>query len=285
MTQKGESGRRPQPGRAVNAPRRAKGVSREVGKSPKSPAYVPGPDAGEGLSASMLAKSYKRRPVVRNVTVSLKRGEAVGLLGPNGAGKTTVFYMITGLIAADQGSISLDGADITHLPMYQRARLGIGYLPQESSIFRGLTVEDNIRAVLELVQPDRAKRDSMLRELLDEFSITHIRHSPAVALSGGERRRVEIARALAAEPAFMLLDEPFAGIDPIAIGDIRKLVRQLTARGIGVLITDHNVRETLDLIDRAYIIHEGVVLTEGTPDEIVNNADVRRHYLGEEFSL
>ena len=285
MTQKGEIGHRPKPGRTVAAPRRAKGMSQEPGKSPKSLDHGQGFAADEGLVASMLAKSYRRRPVVRNVTVNLKRGEAVGLLGPNGAGKTTVFYMITGLIAADQGSISLDGADITHLPMYQRARLGIGYLPQESSIFRGLTVEDNIRAVLELVQPNKARRDSMLRELLDEFSITHIRHSPAVALSGGERRRVEIARALAAEPAFMLLDEPFAGIDPIAIGDIRKLVRQLTARGIGVLITDHNVRETLDLIDRAYIIHEGVVLTEGTPDEIVNNADVRRHYLGEEFSL
>jgi lipopolysaccharide export system ATP-binding protein len=241
--------------------------------------------AREGIVAHMLAKSYKRRPVVRSVTLNVRRGEAVGLLGPNGAGKTTVFYMITGLIAADQGTISLDGADITHLPMYQRARLGIGYLPQESSIFRGLSVEDNIRAVLELVEPNRSRRESVLRELLDEFSITHIRHSPAVSLSGGERRRVEIARALAANPKFMLLDEPFAGIDPIAIGDIRKLVRQLTARGIGVLITDHNVRETLDLIDRALIIHEGTVLTEGTPNEIVNNADVRRYYLGEEFSL
>jgi len=215
----------------------------------------------------------------------VKRGEAVGLLGPNGAGKTTVFYMITGLIAADQGTISLDGTDITTLPMYQRARLGIGYLPQESSIFRGLTVEDNIRAVLELVEPSRKRRESELRELLDEFSVSHLRHSPAVALSGGERRRVEIARALATRPQFMLLDEPFAGIDPIAIGDIRQLVRQLTARGIGVLITDHNVRETLDLIDRALIIHEGEVLTEGTPREIVNNADVRRFYLGEGFSL
>jgi lipopolysaccharide export system ATP-binding protein len=274
----------PRPGMAATAPRRA--------KEPGSKAAMPNGHAGgnshdaqEGLAAVMLAKSYKRRPVVRNVTINLKRGEAVGLLGPNGAGKTTVFYMITGLIAADQGTISLDGADITHLPMYQRARLGIGYLPQESSIFRGLSVEDNIRAVLELVQPSRERRESLLRELLDEFSIAHIRHSPAVSLSGGERRRVEIARALATEPAFMLLDEPFAGIDPIAIGDIRKLVRQLTARGIGVLVTDHNVRETLELIDRAYIIHEGVVLTEGTPNEIVSNPDVRRHYLGEEFSL
>jgi lipopolysaccharide export system ATP-binding protein len=278
VTQKGEGGRVPRPGKALHAPRRT------VNAMPRAP-KSDGQFAGEGLVATMLAKSYRRRPVVRNVTLNLKRGEAVGLLGPNGAGKTTVFYMITGLVAADQGTISLDGADITHLPMYQRARLGIGYLPQESSIFRGLTVEDNIRAVLELVQPDRKRRESLLRELLDEFHIAHIRHSPSVSLSGGERRRVEIARALATEPAFMLLDEPFAGIDPIAIGDIRKLVRQLTARGIGVLITDHNVRETLELIDRAYIIHEGVVLTEGTPDEIVDNPDVRRHYLGEEFSL
>ncbi len=285
MTQTGENGRAPTAGRAAYAPRQQRGAPDKRPKRPAVPERAAAVDAEDGLVALMLAKSYKRRPVVRNVTVSLKRGEAVGLLGPNGAGKTTVFYMITGLIAADQGTISLDGADITHLPMYQRARLGIGYLPQESSIFRGLSVEDNIRAVLELVQPDKARRESVLRELLDEFSIKHIRHSPAVALSGGERRRVEIARALAAEPAFMLLDEPFAGIDPIAIGDIRKLVRQLTARGIGVLVTDHNVRETLELIDRAYIIHEGVVLTEGTPDEIVNNADVRRHYLGEEFSL
>jgi len=239
----------------------------------------------DGLVAMGLRKSFGRRPVVRGVNLSVKRGEAVGLLGPNGAGKTTVFYMITGLIAADQGTISLDGTDITTLPMYQRARLGIGYLPQESSIFRGLTVEDNIRAVLELVEPSRKRRESELRELLDEFSVSHLRHSPAVALSGGERRRVEIARALATRPQFMLLDEPFAGIDPIAIGDIRQLVRQLTARRIGVLITDHNVRETLELIDRALIIHEGEVLTEGTPHEIVNNADVRRFYLGEGFSL
>ncbi|MFO1121947.1 MAG: LPS export ABC transporter ATP-binding protein [Hyphomicrobiales bacterium] len=239
----------------------------------------------EGLVVEGLSKSYKRRPVVRGVSLSVRRGEAVGLLGPNGAGKTTVFYMITGLIAADSGSIRLDGADITHLPMYRRARLGIGYLPQETSIFRGLTVEENIRAVLELTESSKARRDSMLRELLDEFSITHLRHSPAIALSGGERRRVEIARALAASPQFMLLDEPFAGIDPIAISDIRKLVRQLTARGIGVLVTDHNVRETLELIDTALIIHEGQVLTVGTPDEIVRNPEVRRHYLGSDFSL
>jgi lipopolysaccharide export system ATP-binding protein len=240
--------------------------------------------SGDGLEAVMLAKSYRNRPVVRSVSLSVRRGEAVGLLGPNGAGKTTVFYMITGLIAADQGTISLDGADITHLPMYQRARLGIGYLPQESSVFRGLTVEENLRSVLELHVADRAERERQLRELYDEFHIAHIRHSPAVALSGGERRRVEIARALAANPQFMLLDEPFAGIDPIAIGDIRKLVRQLTARGIGVLVTDHNVRETLGLIDRALIIHEGHVLTEGRPEDIVNDRDVRRYYLGEGFS-
>jgi len=284
VTQNGEVGRIQRPERAVNTPLRAMNV-RSMGQPPKAGARVQGQPAREGIVAHLLTKSYKRRPVVRGVTLTLRRGEAVGLLGPNGAGKTTVFYMITGLIAADQGTISLDGADITHLPMYQRARLGIGYLPQESSIFRGLSVEDNIRAVLELVEPEKSSRERALRELLDEFSITHIRHSPAVALSGGERRRVEIARALAANPKFMLLDEPFAGIDPIAIGDIRNMVRQLTARGIGVLITDHNVRETLELIDRALIIHEGKVLTEGTPNEIVNNPDVRRYYLGEEFSL
>jgi lipopolysaccharide export system ATP-binding protein len=284
VTQNGEVGSNLRPGTARNAPPRAKTV-KPLGQLPRSRTNSQGQPAREGIVAHMLAKSYKRRPVVRSVTLNVKRGEAVGLLGPNGAGKTTVFYMITGLIAADQGTISLDGADITHLPMYQRARLGIGYLPQESSIFRGLSVEDNIRAVLELVEPNRSRRESVLRELLDEFHINHIRHSPAISLSGGERRRVEIARALAANPKFMLLDEPFAGIDPIAIGDIRKLVRQLTARGIGVLITDHNVRETLDLIDRALIIHEGSVLAEGTPDEIVNNPEVRRYYLGEEFSL
>jgi len=284
LAQNGEVGRIRRPGVAIDAPNRAKNM-RSMGQKPRGDAEFRSQPAREGIVARLLAKSYKRRPVVRGVTLTVRRGEAVGLLGPNGAGKTTVFYMITGLIAADQGTISLDGADITHLPMYQRARLGIGYLPQESSIFRGLSVEDNIRAVLELVEPEKSSRERVLRELLDEFSITHIRHSPAVALSGGERRRVEIARALAAKPKFMLLDEPFAGIDPIAIGDIRNMVRQLTARGIGVLITDHNVRETLELIDRALIIHEGQVLTEGTPNEIVNNPDVRRYYLGEEFSL
>jgi lipopolysaccharide export system ATP-binding protein len=259
------------------APMAARATKRPPPERPQQP-------SGDGLEAVMLAKSYRKRPVVRSVSLNVRRGEAVGLLGPNGAGKTTVFYMITGLIAADQGSISLDGVDITHLPMYQRARLGIGYLPQESSVFRGLTVEENLRSVLELHQPDKSARDSKLRELYDEFQIAHIRHSPAVALSGGQRRRVEIARALATEPQFILLDEPFAGIDPIAIGDIRKLVRQLTARGIGVLITDHNVRETLGLIDRALILHEGHVLTEGRPEDIVNDADVRRYYLGDSFS-
>ena len=229
------------------------------------PAEQAGCRAGRAWWLRDLRKSYKRRPVVRDVSLSVRRGEAVGLLGPNGAGKTTVFYMITGLIAADSGR-SVSTARISPTcPCTGGHRLGIGYLAQESSIFRGLTVEENIRAVLELTEGSRQKRESKLRELLDEFSITHLRHSPAVALSGGERRRVEIARALAADPEFMLLDEPFAGIDPIAISDIRKLVRQLTARGIGVLVTDHNVRETLELIDTALIIHEGQVLTEGTP--------------------
>jgi len=244
------------------------------------------PEASLGhLTVDSVVKSFKKRPVVRGVSLSLERGEAVGLLGPNGAGKTTVFYMITGLIPADEGRILIDGEDITRLPMYRRARLGIGYLPQEASIFRGLTVEQNIRAVLELVEPDKTKREEHLEALLEEFKITRVRKSPSIALSGGERRRVEIARSLASRPSFMLLDEPFAGIDPIAIGDIRDLVRHLTDRGIGVLITDHNVRETLDLVDRAYIIHDGQLLTEGTPDEIVANEDVRRVYLGEEFTL
>ena len=215
----------------------------------------------------------------------MRRGEAVGLLGPNGAGKTTTFYMITGLIQPDAGRIELDGHDITRTPMYQRARLGIGYLPQEASIFRGLSVENNIRAVLEVVEPSRKERERQLDALLEEFSITHLRKSPSIALSGGERRRCEIARALATRPAFMLLDEPFAGIDPIAVGDIQNLVRHLTSRGIGVLITDHNVRETLGLIDRAYIISSGRVLTHGTPEQIVSNPDVRRTYLGEQFTL
>lgn len=241
---------------------------------------------GDGLLLAYgLAKSYRKRQVVHDVSLGVRRGEAVGLLGPNGAGKTTVFYMITGLVPADHGRIELNGYDITRLPMYRRARLGIGYLPQEASIFRGLSVEDNIRAVLEVVEPDRSKREAELEALLDEFGVTRLRKSPSIALSGGERRRVEIARALASRPDFMLLDEPFAGIDPIAVGDIQALVRHLTRRGIGVLITDHNVRETLGLIDRAYIIHAGRVLMEGTPDEIVASPDVRRLYLGEEFRL
>ena len=237
------------------------------------------------LSVSGLKKSYRGRTVVNDAALNVRNGEAVGLLGPNGAGKTTIFYMITGLVAADQGRITLDGNDITKLPMYRRARLGIGYLPQEQSIFRGLSVEDNIRAVLEVVEPDRDKREQELDALLDEFRITRLRKSPSIALSGGERRRCEIARSLAARPSFVLLDEPFAGIDPIAVGDIQALVRQLTDRGIGVLITDHNVRETLGLVDRAYIIHSGRVLTEGSPDEIIANPDVRRVYLGEDFRL
>ena len=242
--------------------------------------------AGRGwLSARGLGKSYGKRPVVHDVSLDVGRGEAVGLLGPNGAGKTTVFYMITGLVAADRGRIELDGHDITRLPMYRRARLGVGYLPQEASIFRGLTVEQNIRAVLEVVEPDRRRRQEELEALLEEFGVAALRKTPAIALSGGERRRVEIARALASRPDFMLLDEPFAGIDPIAVGDIQQLVRHLTARDIGVLITDHNVRETLGLIDRAYIIHAGKVLMEGSPDEIVRSPDVRRLYLGEEFRL
>ncbi len=239
----------------------------------------------QGLVVNRIGKSFRRRPVVRAVSLSLRRGEVVGLLGPNGAGKTTCFYMITGLIPADYGTIELDGHDVTQLPMYRRARLGIGYLPQEASIFRGLTAEENIRATAELVESDVGRLEAMVEELLGEFGITHVRHTPAIALSGGERRRVEIARALATHPSYILLDEPLAGIDPIAVGEIRDLVRQLKDRGIGVLITDHNVRDALDIIDRAYIIHEGQVLKEGCPDEIVGDRDVRRVYLGERFSL
>ncbi len=237
------------------------------------------------LAAHGVEKSFAGRRVVRGVTLYVRRGEAVGLLGPNGAGKTTVFYMITGLISADRGRIELDGYDVTALPMYQRARLGIGYLPQEASIFRGLNVEENVRSVLEVVEPDRRRREADLNALLEEFNIARLRKTPTIALSGGERRRVEIARALATRPSYMLLDEPFAGIDPIAVGDIQALVRHLTNRGIGVLITDHNVRETLGLTDRAYIIYSGEVLMEGRADDIVNNPDVRRLYLGEEFRL
>ena len=238
-----------------------------------------------GLHANNVGKRFKKRQVVRGISLYLQRGEVVALLGPNGAGKTTCFYMITGLIPPDYGSIVLDGHDITDLPMYRRARLGIGYLPQEASIFRGLSVENNIRAVLEVVEKSHEKREMVLDALLAEFSITHLRRAPALALSGGERRRVEIARALATSPNFILLDEPFAGIDPIAVGDIRDLVAHLKDRGIGVLITDHNVRETLDVIDRAYIIHDGMMLMEGVPSDIVGNEDVRRVYLGNRFSL
>jgi lipopolysaccharide export system ATP-binding protein len=267
-------------------PARGKGNGRKPVRSPARPNVAREPLAHEGvLAVSGLMKAYKGRQVVRGVTMGVRRGEAVGLLGPNGAGKTTCFYMITGLVQPDAGRIELDGHDITVTPMYRRARLGIGYLPQEASIFRGLSVENNIRAVLEVVEPSRKEREKRLDALLEEFSIAHLRKSPSIALSGGERRRCEIARALATQPSFMLLDEPFAGIDPIAVGDIQELVRHLTRRGIGVLITDHNVRETLGLIDRAYIIATGQVLTHGRPDEIVRNQDVRRTYLGEQFTL
>lgn len=237
------------------------------------------------LAARDLIKIYQGRQIVNGVSFSLRTGEAVGILGPNGAGKTTCFYMVTGLIEADGGTIEINGFNVTHMPMYQRARLGIGYLPQETSIFRGLSVENNIKAVLEVIEKDRFKRREELDALLCEFKIDHLRKTPAISLSGGERRRLEIARALASRPNFMLLDEPFAGIDPIAICDIQRLVHHLTQRGIGVLITDHNVRETLNLVNRAYIIHEGQVLIDGCPNDIINNTDVRRIYLGDQFSL
>ncbi len=242
-------------------------------------------NASSGLRARGLGKSYRRRPVVRGVDLELYRGEAVGLLGPNGAGKTTTFYMITGLVQADQGQIEIDGEDVTEEPMYRRARRGLGYLPQEASIFRGLTVTQNIMAVLELVESDKSVRLTRLEELLEEFSVTHLRDTPAVALSGGERRRAEIARCLASNPSFVLLDEPFAGVDPIAVNDIRDLVKHLKSRDIGVLITDHNVRETLEIIDRAYILHDGQVLMSGTPEEVVADGNVRRVYLGEGFRI
>jgi lipopolysaccharide export system ATP-binding protein len=260
-------------------PRAARGRRRSDGNG------ISSGDRNGILSVHGVEKSFVGRRVVKKVSLYLRQGEAVGLLGPNGAGKTTVFYMITGLINADQGRIELDGHDVTRLPMYQRARLGIGYLPQEASIFRGLNVEQNIRAVLEVVEPDAKRRERDLDALLEEFNITKLRKTPSIALSGGERRRVEIARSLATRPNYMLLDEPFAGIDPIAVGDIQALVRHLTNRGIGVLITDHNVRETLGLTDRAYIIYSGEVLMEGRADDIVNNPEVRRLYLGEEFRL
>lgn len=235
------------------------------------------------LKVTGVGKSYGNRPILRDISLHVSSGEVIGLLGPNGAGKTTSFYIITGLIAPDTGRIEIKGRDITHLPMYRRAALGIGYLPQEASIFRGMNVEDNVRSVLEISEPDRDRREARLDELLEEFSITHLRRTPALALSGGERRRCEIARALASDPSIMLLDEPFAGIDPIAISEIRELVSHLKERGIGVLVTDHNVRETLNIIDRAYIIYDGHVLMEGGADDILNNPDVRRVYLGERF--
>jgi lipopolysaccharide export system ATP-binding protein len=242
-------------------------------------------DSDVGLSVRNIRKSYKKRVVIRDVSLHLNRGEVVALLGPNGCGKTTCFYSIAGLVTPEQGQVMIDGAEITALPMYRRARMGIGYLPQEMSIFRGLSVEDNIMAVLEIRQPDRHKRRERLEELLSDFSITRLRSAPALALSGGERRRAEIARCLAADPQYLLLDEPFAGVDPIAVGEIRHLVHDLKSRGIGVLITDHNVAETLSIVDRAYILHDGVVLKTGTTTEIVNDEMVRRVYLGENFRL
>ena len=239
----------------------------------------------QGLQAKGVGKSFNKRRVVRNVSLGLQRGEAVGLLGPNGAGKTTTFYMLAGLLPADEGQVFIDGRDVTGMPIFQRARLGMGYLPQESSIFRGLTVEQNIRAVLETLEDHDDERDTTLDDLMAEFGITHLRNTPSVSLSGGERRRLEIARALAARPTFLLLDEPLAGIDPIALGEIRDLIAHLKTHGIGVLITDHNVRETLDIVDRAYIIHDGTVLMEGTPDEVVHHSGVRQVYLGERFSI
>jgi len=242
-------------------------------------------DGEGGLKIESLRKSYRKRLVISNVSMHLHRGEVVALLGPNGSGKTTCFYSIAGLVTPEGGRVSIDGRDVTRLPMYRRARLGIGYLPQEMSIFRGMNVENNILAVLELSVKDRDRRSERLEELLNEFSIEHLRRSPALALSGGQRRRVEIARSLAANPKYLLLDEPFAGVDPIAVGEIRNLVSDLKKRGLGVLITDHNVRETLDIVDRAYILHDGMVLRSGTAQEIVEDENVRRVYLGENFRL
>jgi lipopolysaccharide export system ATP-binding protein len=242
-------------------------------------------DSLSGLLVKGLRKSYRKRVVIRDVSISLQQGEVVALLGPNGSGKTTTFYAIAGLINADGGQVLLDNQDVTRLPMYRRARLGIGYLPQEMSIFRGLSVEANIAAILDISESDLHKRRERLEKLLAEFSIEHLRQTPALALSGGERRRVEIARSLAANPRFLLLDEPFAGVDPIAVGDIRQLVSELKKRSIGVLITDHNVRETLDLVDRAYILHDGKVLMSGTSKEVIENENVRKVYLGDSFSI
>jgi lipopolysaccharide export system ATP-binding protein len=242
-------------------------------------------DGFSGLNVVGLGKSFKKRPIIRNINLDLFQGEAIALLGPNGSGKTTCFYSIAGLVNSDMGSVIIDGRDATHLPMYRRARLGIGYLPQEMSIFRGMTVADNILAVLEITIKDRRDRMDKLEELLSEFSIGHLRRATALSLSGGERRRTEIARCLATNPKYLLLDEPFAGVDPIAIDDIRKLVSNLKTRGIGVLITDHNVRDTLKLVDRAYILHDGQMLMSGTTEEIVNDENVRRVYLGPNFKI
>lgn len=239
----------------------------------------------QGLVIKNLQKSYRKRPVIRDVSMTLGRGEVVALLGPNGSGKTTCFYAIAGLIAPEGGSVMIDGRDVTTLPMYRRAQMGIGYLPQEMSIFRGMTVEDNIMSILEIAEKSRSARQTRLEDLLSEFGIEHLRRAPALVLSGGQRRRVEIARCLAARPNYLLLDEPFAGVDPIAVGDIRALVVDLTKRGIGVLITDHNVRETLDIVDRAYILHDGKVLMSGTAEEVVQDANVRRVYLGDNFRI
>ena len=244
-----------------------------------------GAEGDAGLRITEIRKSYRRRPVIFDVTMELSRGEVVALLGPNGSGKTTCFYMIAGLITPEGGQVMVDGRDVTTLPMYRRAKLGIGYLPQEMSIFRGMSVEDNIMAILEISEPDRAHRQDRLEELLSEFSITRLRRAPALSLSGGERRRVEIARCLAANPKYLLLDEPFAGVDPIAVGEIRTLVTELKERGIGVLITDHNVRETLEIVDRAYILHDGKVLMSGTTDEVIRDENVRRVYLGQSFRI
>ena len=242
-------------------------------------------DGNQGLKIRNLRKSYRKRPVIRDVSLDVTRGEVVALLGPNGSGKTTCFYAIAGLTMPDAGQVLIDGRDVTNFPMYRRAKLGIGYLPQERSIFQGLNVEDNILAILEIVEKDRTKRRERLEELLNDFSISHLRRTPSVALSGGERRRCEIARSLAANPKYLLLDEPFPGIDPIAVGDIRDLVTDLKHRGIGVLITDHNVRETLEIVDRAYILHDGGVLMSGTAEEVVNDENVRRVYLGQSFRI
>jgi lipopolysaccharide export system ATP-binding protein len=242
-------------------------------------------EGGPGLQALNIGKSYRKRPILRSVTLSVRRGEVAALLGPNGAGKTTCFYAIAGLVQPDSGSVLVDGADVTYLPMYRRAKLGIGYLPQEASVFRGMSVADNINSILEVSVADPEKRRETLDELMGEFSITHLSRAPAIALSGGERRRVEIARCLASQPKYVLLDEPFAGVDPLAVADIRKLVRQLKDRGLGVLITDHNVRETLEIVDRAYILHAGTVIMTGTPDEVVRDDNVRRVYLGDSFRI